>query len=106
MISASTRARVLNCETTMCATRLKNSIIRTSLAPLAVHASADGVFSKDNGASLPLAQGGRIQRRQMKLEIGSRDQLSTKSTCCTELAKLHRLQDHETPGTGSRQGSA
>ncbi len=49
MISASSRARVLNGETTMWATRLKNSIIRTSLAPLAAHASPDEVFGKDSG---------------------------------------------------------
>src|SRR5438034_468155 len=48
MISASSRARVLNGDTTMWATRLKNSIIRISLAALAAHASADGVFSKNN----------------------------------------------------------
>src|SRR3982074_2067461 len=50
MISASSRARVLNGETTTWATRLKNSIIHTSLAPLAAHASADRVFSKDRSA--------------------------------------------------------
>src|SRR5712664_934488 len=48
MISASSRTRVLNGETRMWATRLKKSIIRTSLPQLAAHASADGVFSKDN----------------------------------------------------------
>jgi hypothetical protein len=31
----------------MWVTRLKNSLIHISLAPLAAHASADGVFSKD-----------------------------------------------------------
>jgi hypothetical protein len=45
MISASSRARVLNGETRMWATRLKNSIIRISLATLAAHASARMEFS-------------------------------------------------------------
>src|SRR5260370_16545656 len=56
MISASSRARVLNGETTIWATRLKNSIIRTSLAPLAAHASADEVFGKDRRSGTPKAK--------------------------------------------------
>jgi hypothetical protein len=48
MISASNRARVLNGEIGMWATKLKNSILRVSLSALAAYASADGVFSKDS----------------------------------------------------------
>jgi len=50
MISASSRAFDLNCETTTWRNRLRNPITKISVPDLAHYATADGVFGKDSWA--------------------------------------------------------
>src|SRR5260370_21677406 len=64
MISASSRAFVLNGETTTWRNWIRNSIMHISLPDLIPHGSADGIFGKDSAGVVDQPSTPRAEQRQ------------------------------------------